>query len=415
MKTIGKYSFGIGDRFGHQGEAQLAAIIQAKDAGVEFTPVWNKSFRECSITKSEPIDTRKEADHAVQTLNWKSDYFVDADHINMTNVDSFIECCNFFTIDVADYIGKRASHNAIRNFVMQNEKYLGKLYIPQIAEPFNVDEEYLTTIAKKFLFSIDMASSIYQYIAKNKGEGNFITEISMDEVNEPQSSLELFFILSALSYYKIPAQTIAPKFTGRFNKGVDYVGDINDFAAGFEQNLLVIDFAVREFNLPQNLKLSIHSGSDKFSIYPIMGKLIKKYNKGIHIKTAGTTWLEEVIGLAMAGGKYLQLVKNIYYEALDRIEELSAPYASVIDINQSGLPAKQDVEKWSSEKFANTLRHIPTHSDYNINFRQLIHVAYKLAANYGTEYTNALKANKKLVGYQVQTNIYQRHIKRLFT
>ena len=87
-------------------------------------------------------------------------------------------------------------------------------------------------------------------------------------------------------------QTIAPKFTGRFNKGVDYVGDLDQFAREFEEDLLVIDFAVKEFGLPKELKLSVHSGSDKFSIYPIIAEAIAKYDKGIHLNTAGTTWLE---------------------------------------------------------------------------------------------------------------------------
>jgi hypothetical protein len=98
----------------------------------------------------------------------------------------------------------------------------------------------------------------------------------MDEVDAAQSPVELFFILLMIKQYGIPAQTIAPKFTGRFNKGVDYVGDASLFRKEFEEDLLVIDFAVLTFGLPDNLKLSVHSGSDKFTIYPIMGELIKK-------------------------------------------------------------------------------------------------------------------------------------------
>jgi len=178
---------------------------------------------------------------------------------------------------------------------------------------------------------------------------------------------------------------------------------------------LVIDFAVKEFGLPENLKLSVHSGSDKFSIYPVMGRLIKKYDKGIHIKTAGTTWLEEVVGLAAANDdKALGLAKAIYTNALGRFDELCTPYATVIDIDRTALPNKKTIESWDGEKLANTLRHIPSHPDYNPNFRQLIHVAYKVAAEYGVEYIDALERNKEIVGKQVTENIYERHIKRLF-
>ncbi len=413
---IGKYSFGVGDRFAHQGEAQLSALIKASETlGFEVTPVWNKSNREHTIVHSTPADTRKEADNAVKSLGYKGRYFVDADHINLTNVDKFVECSDFFTIDVADYIGQKAAQADIDAFVAANMKYTGKLQIPGIAKPFDVPEGLLRTIADKFLSAVKEAGKIYRHIESKKGTDNFVAEVSMDEVNDAQSPVEMFFILSAVASEKIPAQTIAPKFTGRFNKGVDYVGDVAQFAKEFEEDLLVIDFAVKEFGLPANLKLSIHSGSDKFSIYSIMGELIRKYDKGIHIKTAGTTWLEEMIGLAATNDdEAVDLVKAIYSGALGRFDELCGPYATVIDIDKEELPSTKEVERWTGEKLANTLRHIPGHPDYNPNFRQLIHVGYKIAAEYGAEYTGALEAHKEIVGKQVIENIYDRHIKRLF-
>jgi len=236
----------------------------------------------------------------------------------------------------------------------------------------------------------------------------------MDEVESPQSPVELFFILKMIANQGIPAQTIAPKFTGRFNKGVDYVGDVAMFAKEFEEDILVIDYAVKSFNLMDNLKLSVHSGSDKFSIYPEIQKILSKYNKGIHVKTAGTTWLEEVIGLAVSGGEALKAAKSIYSQALVRKDELCAPYADVIDINTGQLPTVEEVETWSSEKFANSLRHIPGHPDYNANLRQLIHVGYKIASEMGTYYTDLLKANSEVIGQCVEENLYDRHLKRMF-
>ena len=413
---IGKYSFGIGDRFAHQGEAQLKALMKANELlGFEIVPVWNKSNREHTIVHSTPAETRSEANAAVKALKYKGQYFVDADHINLTNVDKFIEASDFFTLDVADYIGKKAAQADIEAFVTANAKYTGKLQIPGITVPFDVPVELLRTIAEKFLYAVQEAGKIYRHIEKSKGAGNFVAEVSMDEVNDAQSPVEMFFILSAVAAEKIPAQTIAPKFTGRFNKGVDYVGNVSQFAKEFEEDLLVIDFAVKEFGLPANLKLSIHSGSDKFSIYPVIGKLIRKYDKGIHVKTAGTTWLEEVIGLAMTNDdEAIDLAKAIYSGALGRFDELCGPYATVIDINKNGLPSNKEVERWTGEKLANTLRHVPGHPDYNPNFRQLIHVGYKVAAEYGEEYTGSLEKHKEIVGQQVIENIFDRHIKRLF-
>jgi hypothetical protein len=414
---LGKYSFGTGDRFARQGEAQLRALIQAAGLlGKEITPVWNKSNREHTIVHSTPGDTRREADSAVKALGYTGAYFVDADHINLDSVDRFIDSSDFFTLDVADCIGQQAAQADIDAFVANNLKYTGNLRIPGIAEPFAVPETLLRDIAARFLRAVQEAGNIYRHIEKAKGKGNFVAEVSMDEVTEAQSPVELFFILSAVASEGIPAQTIAPKFTGRFNKGVDYAGDTAQFAREFEADLLVIDFAVQEFGLPDNLKLSIHSGSDKFSIYPVMGELIRKYDRGIHVKTAGTTWLEEITGLALSDDdEAIDLVKAIYSGALARFDELCGPYATVIDIDRNRLPTSKEMERWSGRKIADTLRHIPGHPDYNPDFRQLLHVGYKIAAEYGVEYTRALETHRETVGRQVVENILERHFRRLFS
>lgn len=411
---IGKYSFGIGDRFGHQGKAQLSALMKAREAGIDIIPVWNKSNREHGIVGTSPDDVRQEAEESVSKLGWTGEYYVDADHINLSNVDPYIEHSDFFTIDVADYISEPVDSGKKLLFIEHNKKYLGDLSIPGISKTYPITEELLSGIADKYLYATEKATEIYQHIAQKKGEGKFIPEVSMDEVAEPQSPVELFFILGALAKEKLPLQTIAPKFTGRFNKGVDYQGDLGQFEQEFEEDLLVIDFAIKEFGLPKNLKLSVHSGSDKFSIYPVIGRLIKKYDKGIHVKTAGTTWLEEIIGLAAAEGEGLALAKKIYRTAFEKQEALCGPYAAVIDIHPGELPSPDEVDTWNGVKYADTLRHVPGHPDYNPNFRQLIHVGYKVASDLGDEYYGNLEKHAEIIGQNVKENIFDRHIKRLF-
>ena len=412
---LGKYSFGIGDRFSHEGKAQLAALIEgAGKYPFEFVPVWNKSNREHQIIGTEPADTRREADEAVMAMGYGKPYFVDADHINMNNVDRFIDASDFFTIDVADYIGKPADADSVSKFIDNNLKYAGTLDIPGIQEPFKVDRSLLESLAGKYLFAAQEAGRIYRHIASKKGADNFVTEVSMDEVDAPQTPIEIFFILSALAQEKIPAQTIAPKFTGRFNKGVEYVGDTAQFEKEFREDLLVIDYAVKEFGLPEGLKLSIHSGSDKFSIYPIMGRLIRQYDKGIHIKTAGTTWLEENIGLALADTQALELAKKIAISALGRMEELCIPYATVIDINPANLPTAEQIASWDGNQYARALRHNQQDPLYNPDFRQLVHVSYKIAAELAPEFYAALERNAGVVAEQVKENLLDRHIARLF-
>ena len=265
-------------------------------------------------------------------------YFVDADHITLQTVGDFIDSSDFFTIDVAEYIGKSSSPEKIEKFIQFCAPYLGTLEIPGIDTSFHITKEELASIAQTFLLAAEEAGKVYQHILNGKRKGNFVAEVSMDEVEHPQTPIELFFILAALKYSGVEPDTIAPKFTGRFNKGVDYVGDLKQFEREFEEDILVIKHAIKVFSLPEGLKLSVHSGSDKFSIYPVMRKAIKKHDVGLHVKTAGTTWLEELIGLAMAEKDGLELAKDIYKEALERYNELTDPYATVLDIDKSKFP-----------------------------------------------------------------------------
>jgi hypothetical protein len=415
MKKLGKYSIGMGDRFGHQGHAQLRAIIEAGNRGIEITPVWNKSNREHMIIGTQPSDVRIEADTVTRSAGFKKQYFVDADHISFENVDKFISSSDFFTIDVASYIGKRADEKSLLEFLSDAMKYAGKLKIPGLKNQPQLTRMQITDIAEKYLYAAKNAGAIFRKIERLKsGTGNFVAEVSMDEVAAPQTPVELFFILKMIGAENISIQTIAPKFSGRFNKGVDYVGDPSKFAEEFEADLLVIDHAIKEFGLPENLKISVHSGSDKFKIYPHIGSLIRKHDKGIHLKTAGTTWLEEVIGLAEAGGESLGFAKEIYIKSIEKIEELCAPYADVIDIDVKALPSAGQVSGWNSRKFAASLRHIPDNPEYNPDMRQLIHVAYKMAALRMDEFSRLLNEHKDIVGKCVFENIYDRHICRLF-
>jgi hypothetical protein len=411
---IQKYTMGMGDRFAHQGKAQLQSVVDGKKAGLDIYPTWNKSFREHTIVKSQPDELRAEADAAVQALGWEGDYYVDADHIGLKTVDGFLAGSNFYTLDVADFVGETPAAADVDAFIAANKKYMGALQIPGIATAFDVTEAKLREVAGKYLVAIKGAKAIYDYIVEKKGAENFITEVSVDETDMPQTPIDLFLILSMIAAEGIPAQTIAPKFTGRFNKGVDYVGDLVQFEKEFDEDLYVISFVIKEFGLPETLKLSVHSGSDKFSIYPIIKKLIAKHDAGLHVKTAGTTWLEEVIGLAESGGEALQIAKDVYAGAYGRFEELTAPYSTVIDIDQAKLPSPEEVNGWSSEKYVNTLRHVQSNPDYNLNFRQLIHVGFKVAAEMKERYTDALKANEAVIARNVTENLFERHILRIF-
>lgn len=414
MKSLSKYSLGVGDRFAHQARAQLAACMAAAKDGVEVTPVWNKSNREHMIIGSEPSATRAAADAAVKALGWTKPYFCDADHINLGTVERFLTPCDFFTIDVADYIGRAAMPESMDAFVKRRAALVGAIALPGIDVPITITPELLKATAAKFLYAVQEAGKVYRGIEASKGKGNFIAEVSMDETDAAQTPAELLIILAAIADEGIPIQTIAPKFTGRFNKGVDYVGDVNGFAREMALDMAAIAYAVREFGLPADLKLSVHSGSDKFSIYAAIHESMKKFNTGVHLKTAGTNWLEEVIGLAEAGGDALALAQEIYAEAFAHREELCAPYATVIDIDAARLPSPAEVAGWSSEQYTSALRHDQKNPAYNPSFRQLLHVGFKIAAKMGARYLNLLEANEAVIARNVTENLYERHIKPVF-
>ena len=419
MLVLERYSFGVGDRFAHQAKAQLLAFISLSEQmkpkpGLAVVPVWNKSNREHTFIGSEPQSVYDSAAVAVAELGWDQPWYVDADHVQLNTVDRFLACSNFFTIDVADSIGKPASDSDVSQFVGRHPELLSPITMPGIDVPLTIRRDEVERVARKYLRATSQAGDIYRYIESKKGTRSFVPEVSMDETDAPQTPPELLIILAALADEKLPIQTIAPKFTGRFNKGVDYVGDLKQFEREFFDDLAVIRFAIGQYGLPANLKLSVHSGSDKFGLYPIIRRALRETGAGIHLKTAGTTWLEELIGLAEAGGDGLALAKEIYAYAFEHVDEFCAPYALVIDIDRTRLPTSAEVASWDGGHYASAIRHIPGDPRFNANLRQLLHVSFKVAAKSGNRFTDLLKTNAGIVGEQVTTNILDRHLKPLF-
>src|ERR1035441_10252969 len=370
MLTLEKFSLGVGDRFAHQAKAQLQACVMAAARGVTVIPVWNKSNREHAIVGSNPASVRAAADEAVRQAGWKQPYHVDADHINLGTVDRFIDASDFYTLDVAAAIGQAAEEERVEAFLERHAELLGTVSIPGIDQPFTIDREAIARIARKYL--------------------------------------------AAVADERIPVQTIAPKFTGRFNKGVDYVGNVVQFEKEFSEDLAVIASAIRQYGLPANLKLSVHSGSDKFSIYAPIRRALQKVGAGVHLKTAGTTWLEELIGLAEAGGDGLDLAKQVYAKAFKNRDALCQPYATVIDIDYAKLPEPAVVNGWSSEQFTSALRHDRKNPGFNPDLRQLLHVGFKVAAKMGDKYLKMLETCEPSISRNVTENLFERHIKPLF-
>jgi len=410
MKKLPRFTFGMGDRFGRQGKAQLRAVLDAQSLGMDVAPVWNKSKREHNLIGTEPQSLRDEADAAVLALGYEGPYFVDADHITIQTVDAFLSCSDFFTLDVADSLGKPpasdGNHERYKSALMD----LGQVRIEGMDTPLIFDAQSAADLVKTYGAAIEAAKSLYKKIALARPDDAFAVEVSMDETETPQGPKELLGLLNLLALEEIPVQTIAPKFTGRFNKGVDYVGDINQFTKEFESDLLVVNHAITQFGLPDSLKLSVHSGSDKFSLYPVIKQLVTSHRAGLHMKTAGTTWLEEVIGLAEAGGAALEFVRELYAEALDHFDSLTAPYATVLDIDRNQLPSAAVARNWTSEQVVSMVEHDQENPSFNSSLRQFFHVAFKLAASEGDRFYKLLDANAGVINRRVHNNLFQKHI-----
>ena len=388
--------------------------MMAEQAGALVIPVWNKSNREHGIVGSEPSAVREAADAAARQMGWTHAYHVDADHIDLATVDRFIDASDFYTLDVAKAIGKPAAAADVEGFLRRHSDLAGRLTIDGIQGHLETTRESLKAIAEKYLVAAQEAGRTYRRIAEQRGEETFIAEISLDETEAPQTAAELLVILAAMADERIPVQTVAPKFVGRFNKGVDYAGDVAQFEECFRSALAVTAYAVRHYALPENLKLSVHSGSDKFSIYGRIRRALRDFDAGIHLKTAGTSWLEELIGLAEAGGAGLEIAKEIYAEAHAHREEWCAPYAAVIGIDPGRLPAPDEVRRWTAEQYMSALRHDRSNPAFNPDLRQLPHVGYKAAAKMGRRYLDALERYEETIARNVTTNLFERHIEPLF-
>lgn len=409
MKTIERYSIGAGDRFGRQGAAQIAAFRKAREKGVDVAIVWNKSNREHVLIGTEPADQGAAAARAVQETGWDGPWYVDADHIGLATVDRFAPHCDFFTLDVADYIGKSAAPEAIEAFAAKHANLPAAAGIPA-----RLDAAAIRAAAGRYLSAVEETARIYRCICELRKGDDFVTEVSMDETAIPQSPAELIVILAALADAGVPVQTIAPKFSGRFNKGVDYVGDVAAFFREFEADVRVARWSAGAFGLPKGLKLSVHTGSDKFSLYKGMGEIIRREGAGLHLKTAGTTWLEEIVGLAEAGGDGLAMAREIYRAAYDRFDEVVAPYAEVVDIDRKKLPSPAEVDRWEGPALVAALRHVQSDRRFDPGMRQLVHVAFRVAAAMGGRYIEALDRHEAAVSRNVTANLWERHLVPLF-
>jgi hypothetical protein len=370
-------SFGFGDRLGLATPGHIAAV-----SGTKFAPIFaQQSVRENARTGRTPQQVLDDARRAVEAAGWEAPWGADADHLKtVDDLTPFVEAgYTFFTVDPGAYVDAGADTEALpalqEKLKGQDLDELTALYLGAGDGPgwATFDTESLLRATVKYGGAIRHALAMYRRLREMKDTFDF--EVSVDETEAPTTPREHFFIANELTRQGVRFTSLAPRFIGRFEKGVDYIGDLAALDAEMAQHGAV----TAHFG---TYKLSLHSGSDKFSVYPL---LVKHWGARVHVKTAGTSYLEALRTLGMTAPA---LFERIWALGLAR------------------YPADRASYHVSAEA-----ERIPTGSSYrqlldDFNARQILHVTFGSAlASYGAEIKAALVEH---------ADVYQANLQRHF-
>ncbi|MCS7119956.1 MAG: tagaturonate epimerase family protein [Nitrososphaerota archaeon] len=361
-------AIGTGDRIGLATPGHVRAI---KNFSV-FPIFAQQSVREMQRTERTPEDVLDDVTWGVFQEGYRKGFGADADHLkSLEDIDSAVKIgFRMFTIDPSDYVDNQADVYSPEilmdkfkalpwreikcNMNRFLEIYLDKEYKLQSSGEYYVlrfSEENLMRAAVKYSKAILFTKKAFSYLKKSFGRKRFDLEMSIDETETPTSPLEHFFITSELKRLKVRFTGLALRFIGRFEKAIDYIGDIKEFEETFKRHVIIAR-AMGPY------KISIHSGSDKFAIYPILGKYASDI---VHLKTAGTSYLE---ALRIVARHDPSLFREIVAYSLRTFERDRKSYHVSTDLSK--IPDAADVPDEDLEK---------TFLEEN-NARQLLHITY---------------------------------------
>jgi tagaturonate epimerase len=321
-------SFGFGDRLGLATPGHIASV-----RGTKFAPIFaQQSVRENARTGRTPQQVMEDARRAVEAAQWDASWGADADHLKtVDDLSPFVEAgYTFFTVDPGEYVDNAADTDPLelleRKIAGTNWDELSALYLDrndvQVWGKFEAESLMRATV--KYGKAIQHAVSMFNHLSQLKDAFDF--EVSVDETDSPTTPLEHFYIASELVRQGVRFTSLAPRFIGRFEKGVDYIGDLDALDIELAKHAAVTAY----FGA---YKLSLHSGSDKFSVYPLV---VKHWADRIHVKTAGTSYLE---ALRVLSRHESDLFLKIYslgrecYEIDKRTYHVSASLALLPDTN----------------------------------------------------------------------------------
>ncbi len=375
-------SFGLGDRLGIAGPGHLR-VFKEYDA---YPILAQQSIRELNLTNRTYSDVLDAASFAVFKEGYHDGFGADGDHLKKPEDIEYalglgftmitLDCSDHIRNDISNMSAKEVDENCTLSGVLK-ERYLNKNFeIEGMSVTF--DEEELKRNVLVYGKAIEFAASIYQtYFIEKKANANF--EISIDETATPTTPTQHFFVANELTLKGVKLDTMAPRFCGEFQKGVDYIGDVKQF----EEELKIHAAIARKFGY----KLSIHSGSDKFSIFSLVGK----YTKGhFHVKTAGTNWLEAMRAVAASNPS---LYRAIHKYALSMFPEAQKFYHVTTDLNK--IP---NIDTLKDEELVNLFK--------QNDARQLIHITYGFILNHQNEQGEFVFKNKLYQLWRENASVY---------
>jgi hypothetical protein len=322
-----KTSAGMGDRIGLATPGHVRAM-RATDG--KIAPIFaQQSIREMTRTGRTPQQVMDDATWGIFSEGWQHGIGADADHLKTPeDIDACLAAgFTFFTIDPGAHVDDRAetaSLSELRELTEQlsadiqpgKSDLLNKTFrIDDLSIKF--DEATLLKSAIKYGKAVAHVAAMYRHLEKSAGSRSFELEVSVDETDQPTSHAEHIYIASELKRFGVKWVSLAPRYVGRFEKGVDYIGDTKAFADDIAGHAAI----AREFG---PYKLSLHSGSDKFSIYAIAAQETQGL---VHLKTAGTSYLEALRTIAALDVGFF---REIYTFARDRYEILHVTFGSVL-------------------------------------------------------------------------------------
>ena len=380
-------SFGFGDRLGLATPGHIAAV---RAAGGKFAPIFaQQSVRENTRIGRTPQQVMDDAKRAVDAAGWDSPWGADADHLKtLEDIPPFVEAgYTFFTVDPGEHVDNSADTDSLdvlkrkaASFI--NWDHLSMLYLDQNSQQVwgNFEAVSLQRAMVKYDNAIQHTVSMFNRLSQLKEFFDF--EVSVDETDSPTTPLEHFFIASELTRRGVKFTSLAPRFIGRFEKGVDYIGDLDELDAELAEHAAV----TAHFG---TYKLSLHSGSDKFSVYPLIGK---HWGERIHVKTAGTSYLEALRVLAQCEPDLFLRIYSLGRECYET-DRHSYHVSARLEL----LPKTGD---------------LPSLLD-DFHAREILHVTFGSAiAQFGAELRKALQKNEIVYFEGLQAHL-QKHLQLL--